>query len=146
VKEMTMAKRNWVIAAFLSLGITACGSGETRKQTFPVTGKIVLADGKPAQHALVVLHSTTPEAGAEPLRPRGKVSSDGSFKLTTYDGDDGAPAGKYTVSLELWLAGARAEDPPVNKLPAKYSKPETSGIEVTINEGPTEVPTIQLKR
>lgn len=123
-------------------GLPACQPGTGRKPTFPVTGKVLL-NGKPAEHATVVLHPTS--AGPDEPRPHGTVGPDGSFKLTTYEPDDGAPAGDFRVTVELWLAG-RPEEGPTSRLPAKYAKPDTSGLTVTVNAGPTELKPIELKK
>lgn len=139
--------RRWflVSTAFAALTVASCDSGEKRKPTFPTSGKVLLPDGKPAVNASVILH---PIGDADPnaVKPHGKVEADGTFKLTTYDTDDGAPAGEYKVTVELWLAGVRADDPPSNRLAPKYSKPDTSGLTATVNSGPTELKAIELKK
>lgn len=126
----------------LLLGVTACAPTESRLPTFPVTGSVAFADKKAAANATVVFHPTDP---AISVRPRGKVAADGSFQLTSYDGNDGAPAGKYRVTVELW-ATVRQDEGPSNRLPEKFAKPETSGLEATVGTGPTTVEPIVLKR
>src|SRR5262245_60314852 len=130
---------------FVAIGLSSCSKGDGRKPTFPVAGKVLLADGKPAEHATVVLHPVG-ETGQDVPKPRGKVAADGSFKLTTYDGNDGAPAGEYRVTVELWLSTGKGDEGPSSRLPAKYSSPETSGLTAAVNTGPTELKPIQLKR
>ena len=131
------------LVSVLALAQASCSSGEARKPTYPTVGKVVLPDGKPAEHASVVLHPLGDAAGVP--RPHGKVGADGSYKLTTYDTDDGAPAGEYRVTVELWLGG-RGDEPPANRLNAKYSMPESSGLTATVGTGPAEIKTIELKR
>lgn len=131
--------------AFATVGLASCGKADSRKPTFPVAGKVLLADGKPAENATIVFHPVN-ESGADVVKPRGKVGADGSFKLTTYDGDDGAPAGDYRVTVELWLSSGRGDEGPSNRLPEKYARPEKSELTATVNAGPTELKTIQLKR
>jgi hypothetical protein len=142
-----MATRTLFLAglALVAVGLSSCGKGDSRKPTFPVAGKVVLPDGKPAEHATVVLHPVG-ESGPEVLKPRGKVAADGSFKLTTYDGNDGAPAGEYRVTVELWLSTGKGDEGPTSRLPAKYATPDTSGLTAIVNAGPTELKPIQLKR
>ena len=111
--------------ALAALGVASCNKAEGRKPTFSVTGKVLLPDGKPAEHATVVFHPTN-ETSPDVPRPRGKVAADGSFKLTTYDGDDGAPTGDYRVTVELWLSSGRGDEGPSNRLPEKYARPEKS--------------------
>jgi hypothetical protein len=45
-----------------------------RKPTFSVTGKVLLSDGKPAEHATVVFHPVG-ESGSDIVKPRGKVAA-----------------------------------------------------------------------
>jgi hypothetical protein len=131
--------------ALLAVSATSCGKADGRTPTFPVAGKVLLPDGKPAEHATVVFHPVR-AVGDGVVKPRGKVGPDGTFRLTTYDGDDGAPAGEYRVTVELWLANTRTDAPPTSRLPPKYANPETSGLTATIDGGPTEIKTIALKR
>lgn len=130
------------LTATLASLAAGCGTKETPR--YPVTGK-VLFEGKPAEHAMVVFHPVG-ASGPDTVKPTAKVGPDGTFKLPAQHADDGAPAGEYKVSVELWLAGVRAEDPPSNRLPAKYSKPETSGLTATVSAGPNELATFDLKK
>ena len=134
----------FVLASTLALALASCSPSESRKPTFPAVGKATLPDGKPAEHATVVLHPVG-QSEADTPKPHGKVGPDGSFKLATYGTDDGAPAGEYRVTVELWLAG-KGDEPPSNRLNLKYAKPETSGLTATVGTGPTEIKTIELKR
>jgi hypothetical protein len=121
---------------------SSCGNGQ--KPVYPVHGR-VLYNGKPAEHAIVVFHPRD-EAEGEPVKPRGKVGADGSFTLTTYQGNDGAPVGEYRVTVELWLSSARGDEGPTSRLPPRYARPETSGLTATINAGSTELTTFEIKR
>jgi hypothetical protein len=79
------------------------------------------------------------------VKPRGKVGADGKFALTTYDGNDGAPAGEYKVTVELWLSSGRDDAAPTNRLPIRYANPDTSGLTATVNAGATELQPFALK-
>ena len=126
------------------MAATGCSkSGEGRQPTFAVTGK-VLDGSKPVANATVVFH---PVGDAGP-KPHGKTDANGEFKLTTYDGDDGddgAPAGKYKVTVELW-ATVTADGGPVNKIPAKYARPDSSGFAAVVAAGPTDLQAFTLKK
>ena len=133
-----------LLVAGLALMPLACRGDKARLPTFAVTGKVTI-DGKPAEHATVVFHpagASVPDA----VKPRGKVGADGSFTLTTYDGNDGAPAGSYRVTVQLWLAGARSDDPPSNRLSPKLASPETSPLTATVLAAPTTLEPFALKR
>src|SRR5262245_59099450 len=118
-------------AALLTLAgcVALSGCGRGGPKFYPVTGK-VLVDGHPAEHALVVFHPVN--AGPDALKPHAAVGPDGTFTLTTNTTGDGAPAGEYLVTVEWWLSGVKkVSDPDVpskNHLPAKYAKPESSGL------------------
>ncbi len=131
-----------ILVATLAFGLTSCGKSDALKPTFPVSGQILLPDGKPAEHALVIFHPVGPAAGP---KPRGKVLANGTYQLTTFATDDGAPAGDYQVTVELWLPG-RPDEGPSNRLNAKYAKPDSSGLTATVGTGPAEIKTITLKR
>jgi hypothetical protein len=122
--------------------LSSCGKAG-RLPTYSVNGKL-LVNGRPAEHATVIFHPVG-ATGPEVVKPHGKVGPDGSFTLTTYDGNDGAPAGEYKVSVEWWLAG-RPDEGPSNRLPAKYAQPETSGLSATVAAGSTELKPFAIKR
>jgi hypothetical protein len=121
------------------------GCGQNGPELHPVSGKVT-ADGRSLENATVVFHPVGGSADAP--KPRGKVGADGSFALTTHTAGDGAPPGEYRVTVELWLAGARPDEPPVNRLPEKYAKPESSGLTATVTTGPNELKplTVTVKR
>jgi hypothetical protein len=121
-----------------------CGNKEPRQPVFPVHGR-VLFHGQPAANALVVFHPLTTDE-KDPIRPRGQVQPDGTFTLSTYQSGDGAPAGDYRVTVELWLSSANADEGPSNRLPAKYANPQTSGLTARVEAGPTDLQPFQLKR
>lgn len=135
---MPRVSRSLVVAFVFAVPLFAgIGCGQKGPALYPVTGKVTLADGRPIERATVVLH---PVGGAgDAVKPRGTVAADGTFTLTSLTTGDGAPAGEYRVTVELWLAGSRPDDPPVNRLPAKFADPGKSGLTVTVNQGPTEL-------
>ena len=62
-----------------------------RIPTVPVSGK-VLWENRPLAHATVVLHPTA-DQGPNAFKPRAVTKEDGTFSLTTYDGNDGCRRG-----------------------------------------------------
>src|SRR5262245_38294847 len=89
-------------AAFLgcALAVGALGGcGGARTTVYPVTGQ-VLVKGKPADGAFLVFH---PTGGGHKDTPRPYATADagGTFRLTTYESGDGAPAGSYRVTV-VW--------------------------------------------
>jgi hypothetical protein len=97
--------------------------------------------------AFVVLHPQGTQS-ADGVRPRGHVAEDGNFSLSTYETNDGAPAGDYKVTVEYRSlvkkpSGDVAAGP--NVLPKQYSRPETSPISVRIASGDNALAPIVLK-
>lgn len=139
------------VVAAGSLVLSSCG--ESRELAFPVRGK-VLYYNQPAQHATVIFH---PQGGSEEvqkLRPHGTVDAEGNFTLTTYDPDDGAPAGDYKVTV-IWPGESPedaldAEDPEhvpsgPDRLQGRYKDPEASSLSATVTEGTNELEPFQLQ-
>src|SRR5262249_30955515 len=107
-----------------------------------VTGK-VLFDGTPPEGATVTLH---PVDRSMTLRPRGFVGADGTFKVTTYLPNDGAPSGQYKLTVE-WRKPVEVRGemtPGPNVIPERYGKPETSRVEVTVGWGSNEIPPVEI--
>ena len=134
----------------VSLSVLLCVFGcaetdESRLPVFPVKGQITF-NGMPAAGAFVVLHPKgTPDARLVP--PRAIVGQDGSFELSTYESQDGAAAGEYSLTVEwrkLVKEGGDFKAGP-NVLPAKYSKPTTSKLDVRVAEGINQLEPIQLR-
>jgi len=112
---------------------------ETQKPVHPVKGKLTVS-GKPAVGAFVLFTPVNEPADAPDPRPRANVEEDGSFSLSTYGENDGAPVGDYIVTVS-W------EDPDTHddKLKGRYSDPATSKLRAKVIEGQNELPPFQLK-
>ena len=106
----------------------------------------VLFKGKPAAGAMVALHPRKGGSANAP-NPRGTVQADGSLQLTTYQKDDGAPEGEYTITVEWSPAVKQNGDtvPGPNVLPPKYATPSSSDLTVAISPGTNQLPKIDLK-
>ena len=101
-----------LLAGVLLLGAACSG----RKTVYPVTGK-VLFEGRPAAGAVVQFHPQD-KADSNAVAPLGQVGADGTFRLTTYAHEDGAPAATPsrspgaclpragTASTASWCRGA----------------------------------------
>jgi hypothetical protein len=125
--------------------ITSCGSKEP--PVYEVRGQ-VLFNGRPIPHAFVVLHPLEDGKPRAPL-PTATTNDDGYFVMSSYHAEDGAPAGEYIATVEWRKATAvKGEDPVLsaNLLPAKYSKPATSDLRVTVKPGTNEDQILRLTR
>lgn len=124
--------------AGLAAWLTGCGGAEGRVPVYPATGKVTVA-GEVPEGALVVLYPARAGVEAE-LRPSGKVRHDGSFSLTTYDADDGAPKGDYTATIQWNKLVKKGSDYAAgpNVIPRTYAAPETSPWKVQVGEARKE--------
>lgn len=128
-------------AALLFVALVAgCSKGAPpRLPVHPVSGEVHL-NGKPAAGAVVEFH---PKAGDKNSpRPRAQADQQGRFVLSTYDLQDGAPAGDYAVTVEQRKVTKKGDDFEFgpNLVPPKYSSPATTGVVVSVAEGTNTIP------
>ena len=112
---------------------------------FPAKGQL-LVDGKAAKGAFVYLW---PDGigDMDAYCPNGQTDDNGAFVLSTYDSDDGAPAGEYAVTVE-WperynVISGRWEG---DKLKGRFSDPKASKLRRTIEKKPNELAPIELPK
>ena len=142
--------RRFAVGTLLLAAVLGVSCRGGRRPVFPVRGQVFF-EGKPTPEALVIFHPLDdPDPNAP--RPVARVAADGSFAPTTYTTDDGAPAGRYAVTV-AWVkerdnqnAPRGEERDPQNLLPDRYAKPETSGLEVHVKEGANELAPFRLTR
>mgnify|MGYP002383080171 CR=1 FL=1 len=127
----------------LVAGILFAGcSDNSRAPTFPVTGKVMYRKTTVPTGAQVVFHPLDPlvekKIGG---KPRGIVKEDGTYTLTMYSPDDGAPEGEYGVTID-WRAkpkegGMLGDEGRSTKplLKPKYSTPNKPAFKVTVKKG-----------
>jgi hypothetical protein len=95
-----------VAVACTALFLMGCGNG--KPETVPAGGKVMFNKTTPPVGALIVLHPT--DANFEKRiggKPYARVKDDGSFTLSTYGEDDGAPEGEYGVTAD-WRGDPKA--------------------------------------
>ena len=77
--------------------------------------------------------------------PRATVGADGTFQVSTYGENDGAPAGDYVILIS-WEApnptNEEASGP--DRLGGRYVDPAKSKLTAKIELRPTELPPIRL--
>ena len=87
-----------LLAAVLSL--SGCSKDGDFRKTYSVSGTIAI-DGVAAEPGIIVaLHPQYEETDKYPIHPKGETAAGGSFKITTYNTDDGAPEGDYIATVE----------------------------------------------
>jgi hypothetical protein len=134
--------------ALLAVALLCASCARTgRPPVYPAQGKIYY-EGKPTANALVILHPLKNDPQLESVRPLAHVEPDGSFKLTTFDNGDGAPAGEYVVTVDWREKTAPVEGAPPGRslLPPRYANPQLSQLRVQIKEGTNELEPLKLAR
>jgi hypothetical protein len=132
------AWRRWlriVLAGAATIGLAGCGDPLASMTFYPVSGKVLLPDGKPLATGSVVFAATK-----STLTSVAKLGSDGSF---TFKGSkDGLPEDTYKVRIEVDDVGTgpikakpvrnrRAQVP----FPEKYLDEDKSGLTATVKPG-----------
>ena len=128
----------------LALGSISCRRGD-REAVYPVTGKVFFL-GKPAEGATVTF---VPRDRDDPKtrRPGGQVQSDGSFRLSTYASYDGAPAGRYAVTIIYPSPEKKENDENVGPdlLRGRYADPKTTPLTAEVQAGTNDLEAFQLQ-
>ena len=139
-----------VFASSLSLLMLAgCASEDDgRMKVYPASGTVKV-NGQPAEGAKVVLYGATPEMrGPGTIPPQGVTDANGVFRLTSYEPNDGSPAGKFNVTVRWPEPIPEGVDEemyqPKDRLREKYADPETSGLTAEVPEGGGELPPFDL--
>jgi hypothetical protein len=134
-----------LLCCLLTAVSVGCNAEPDRLPLVPVQGKVVY-QGKPLANALVVLHPLSSHASAN-LVSHASTDSSGTFTVSTYDANDGAPVGDYKVTVECYkLLGSNGQlQPGPNFLPPKYSQTQTSTLAISVNELKQEQHVLELK-
>jgi hypothetical protein len=138
--------RSLFLAVALVICTTGCSSSKKAPVCYPVRGSVT-SKGKPLAESVVVLHRMGGDVEGN-QKPMAIAKPDGTFELTTYHSGDGAPPGEYAITAELRALVTGGEEPVrtgPNTLPAKYAKPDSSGLKHTVVEGDNEIPAIDIK-
>lgn len=140
----------WLVGILL-IAALGCSQSTQQRKVVPVRGQ-VFWQSKPAAGALVVLCPDGAAAAEEWPEgyPRGSAGEDGSFRMGTYDKEDGAPEGQYKVTITWETPAPNAERTDgealtVDRLAGKYADPTASAFAVTIAAPETELPRLDLK-
>ena len=129
-----------------------CGSGtksDHLKNLVPVRGSVVFK-GQSLPGAIVTFHSDDPSMTEQNVLPSAIVDLEGNFVAQTAWSREvgrGVPAGHYQLAV-TWKkapppgAGDDATGPEL--LPKKYQNPKTSGLEVEVARGKSDLDVIEL--
>ncbi|MBC8869887.1 MAG: carboxypeptidase regulatory-like domain-containing protein [Planctomycetes bacterium] len=130
--------------------VAGCGGGSSNPATVPVTGTVQL-NGQAVEGATVTFVG---EASTRPAT--GTTDAQGEFTLTSFEPNDGAPPGDYSITITKYAdAGAGTAPDEVdaaspeamygdggpdaagspNELPAKYETAVTTTLKETVTAG-----------
>ncbi len=125
-----------VVLAAMACLFLPVGCARKKLPVYAVSGQVLLND-KPVVGAQVVFHPTNGMRVPDdlPMYPNGRTDKEGRFQLTTYVGNDGAPAGSYKVVI-IWPDNATETRPEseeddgklLDKMPDR-SKPKNRNIQ-----------------
>lgn len=117
---------------FLATTMVGCGGPSYELETAPVSGKVTL-DGVPLTEGMVQMLPSKGRMAKALIRP------DGSFVLSTYGNGDGAQVGKFPVTVSMLLRDGMegASKQSSVRIPRRYSRPATSGLEIDVRAGET---------
>jgi hypothetical protein len=132
-----------IAAGLFALVLAGCGGTAGRPEPVPAGGKVTYKKTTPPAGALVVFHPTDAEfekrIGGKPFAT---VKDDGTFVLSMYATDDGAPEGEYGVTIdwqkrpkELKLSLGGEGGGGASVLNPKYSSPAKPFTKVTVKKG-----------
>jgi hypothetical protein len=101
--------------------------------------------GQPAYGAFVSLVPKTAVEGVP--TPRAMVNQDGTFTVSTFDGNDGAPEGDYVLTAQ-WSKPVKQGNEYVqgpSLIAPKFSSPQTSDIKIHVAAGENQLQPILLR-
>lgn len=126
------------------LVLAACSRSD-HQPVYPVTG-IVRYKGKPAEGAQVVF---VPLDNNEPKLPRpgAQVRKNGSFRLSTFRSYDGAPAGRYAVTVVYPSPEKKVNDENAGPdlLEGRFADPKTTPLRAELKEEATNLEPFDLR-
>lgn len=121
----------------LCIGAAGCGdnAGDTKTTVYPVTGKVILPDGKPLESGRIVFVSQNGKNAT------GTIGTGGGYKLNSGISGEGAPPGEYKVRLEAdeskFKQLPKTARPGLNlPFPAKYTDEDSSQLTATVKAEP----------
>jgi hypothetical protein len=145
--------RRWAIAIGLSCLVLASSCGKTTKipevkgnllPVYPVKGTLEM-NGKPFAGAALKFYPLTPfPSDASRILPHAWTQEDGSFTVSTYADNDGAPVGRYRVTVRFRGAGPPRDDDR-DLMPPEYSNARMTRLTTKVEEGENTLPSFKIE-
>ena len=132
-------------AALLPAALAGCGeAGPPRVALHPASGR-VLVDGAPAAKVNVRCRPAADPDSLDAPVPFATTDDGGNFELGTYDAGDGAPVGRYKVTL-FWPDRPPGPRHPDDLLGGAYATARRTPLEATIAEGRNTIPAFEVAK
>jgi hypothetical protein len=133
-----------MLAGGMALGLASCHRQDSQP-VYPVSGT-VFCNGKPAEGAHVTFFPQD-QSGPKMPRPGAQVRKDGSFRLSTYASYDGAPAGRYAVTIICPSPEKKENDENVGPdlLRGRYADPKTTPLAADVKEETNHLAPFQVQ-
>lgn len=134
----------WLLLLVAALGCDAPEPIGPAAQS--VQGSVVY-QGKPASGFRVTFYPQF-DIGPRQFAPSAMTDAEGNFKLTSYQAEDGAPAGKYAVAIEWPREINKGEGydvpPTVDGLKGRFADPAKSKWQVDVLAGENRLESFQI--
>lgn len=113
-----------VLLAVATVSSGGCG-GSDRPKTVPIVGLVTINGQTPGEVGRIHFTPTQTAPGYNKRPASGGFAADGTYRVMSWEPDDGLVPGHYTVSL---MPG----DMNTTKISEKYRQSVTSGLEVDV--------------
>ena len=147
-----MCTGRWVVR-FLGVSCLLLVAGCGAHKSYPVQGMVVYPDGTPMKGGAVMFEpigaekASSPGGKEQPIMAQGYIADDGTFALSTFGDEDGAPPGRYRALVRGQVkrhgrgVDENAPDPKWDPLQIhpKYQDFKTSGLEFTVEPKTNEI-------
>jgi len=117
-----------LLVVLATAGLAAGCSRDQGPSLVPVKGVVTL-DGKPLSSGIVQFQPATGQPAT------GEIAGDGSFTLSRNAPGDGVPPGTYRVAVVSYDPTAETQSVENLRVPLKYTRFGSSGIEFTVFPG-----------
>jgi hypothetical protein len=142
---MQSFRRAFPLFAVFLLSATGCWLPRLdRATTYPVSGRLFIR-GVPAVNARIELRAVD-DKELDLLRPHAIAQADGLFRLTTFATDDGAPPGRYALTV-TWPAPPKKRFDPEgpDRLKGRFADPRRPMSTVLITPGDNELGRLDIQ-
>ena len=131
-----MGRRRTLFAIWLA---TLAGCSGNGLATYPVEGRVKFPDGKPLQGGIVQFQPIGDQEGK--ISSRGRIQQDGTYRMSTFEAEDGTIAGEHRVLVVPPAPPGRA-DPwnlPKPVIHERFRQYDTSNLKFTVTpDGPNK--------